>query len=709
MVQLLFGLSTDNSTPGVIWDAIRSILSVFDNVVYTCIGFLYNILFNITETSILKSDVIKDFYGRVQLILGVIMIFKISVSLMQYVINPDTFNDKKTGFSQVITRIIVMLAMLTAIMPLNIPNTDTNDNSYNSYLNQHGLLFGTMYSLQHRILDQNTIAKLIIGNNSNSFDVTNDENETKQVEFSANSSVGNEIATYILKTFITINVKEEITNEEEAGNIDNYVCSPTDNISSKSKVKTVVTTSFECIPANLILPGAGQLVCMGVKSLNTSNNPDSIGYYYNSWIQATKPSEVTNLVNIATDDNYAFAYFPLVSTICGILLLLVFAVTCLDVAIRTLKLAVLRLIAPIAIISYIDPKASEKGAFSNWVKMLISTYIDLFIRLSIIYFIIFITVQIIHGGLDLPIFNGIIGKLSVVIIIIGLFYFAKQAPKFVMDALGIKSLGMGVGLSGLLGAAGALVGGGGLSGAASGFMNASTQAADAAAQGKQAPPAYSSQRDRIAQMLTGDKDAHGGLLGNATKAMQDRANANLAERVFGINRNKVAAAKDLKYALAADAAEAKNKYERFANGNMTDLEKNALINDYARQEAMSQDGWNDLSEAEQNDRINSYVNGLSALSADQQNNILSSYLEDDWASKETASAKQNAWYEEGAKMLESMNINETLQEKYSARGRRRARRVYDQNLAAQGTDRNYKINHSVRPKTNIRRDQDIRR
>ena len=100
MVQLLFGLSTDLSTPSSIWDAIRSLLSVFDLVVYKLIGIVYNVLFNISNASIIKSDIVKDFFSRVQLILGIVMIFKISVSLLQYVINPDAFNDKKTGMSQ---------------------------------------------------------------------------------------------------------------------------------------------------------------------------------------------------------------------------------------------------------------------------------------------------------------------------------------------------------------------------------------------------------------------------------------------------------------------------------------------------------------------------------------------------------------------------------------------------------------------------------
>lgn len=716
MVQLLFGFNRDLATPNVVQNALRSILMTLDHVVYWCIGVVYNILFNISETTIISSDTLKAFYGRVQLILGVIMIFKISVSLLQYVINPEAFSDKKKGVGQVITRMVTMLAMLTAIIPLNIPLSaeDETNKTYNYYLNQNGLLFGTMFSLQHRILKQNTIAKLVLGNTENSFTVTDSDNTEYETDFSENSNAGEAVAAYVLKSFFRINVKDELSSDN-IDNQDNYFCDANKKVNNAAHLGRALVAGGATV-GTIIAPGLGTAIGAGIGAAANGiyrlfkwADADNAGTYYNDWVNTNNISTLAEMVNINCDSRYLFSYFPVVSTVCGVLLLLVFATTCLDVAIRALKLAILRLIAPIAIISYIDPKSAEKGAFSNWVKLLISTYLDLFLRLAIIYFVMFIVMEIIHGGLELPLGNGVIGLLSTVVIIIGLFYFARQAPKFITDALGIKSLGMGVGLSGLLGAAGALMGGAGLSGAAAGFMDASNASADAAAQGKQAPPAYSSQRDKIAQMLTGDKNAKGGILGNATKAMQDRANANLAERVFGVNRNKVAEAKNLKYALASEASAAKNRYERFANGNMSNVERDALINDYARQEAMSQDGWNDLSEAEQNDRINSYVNGLSALSTDQQNSLLSSYLEDDWSTKETASAKQNSWYEEGAKMLENMGINETLQEKYSARGRRRARRVYDQNLAARGVDRNYKVQNTSRPSTSIDRAADIQR
>ena len=58
--------------------------------------------------------------------------------------DPDRLTNKDAGMGKIITRIVTMLAMFTAIIPLNIPYAE--EGSYNAYLNENGLLFGTLYS-----------------------------------------------------------------------------------------------------------------------------------------------------------------------------------------------------------------------------------------------------------------------------------------------------------------------------------------------------------------------------------------------------------------------------------------------------------------------------------------------------------------------------------------------------------------------------------
>ena len=87
------------------------------------------------------------------------------------------------------------------------------------------------------------------------------------------------------------------------------------------------------------------------------------------------------------------------------------------------------------------------------------------------------------------------------------------------------------------------VGGGGLAGFAMGAMQGSEAAAKGQAEGKPMPlgAAWSQNRDLMAKIRTGDKDAHGGLWGSAL----DRLNYATRERVAGAagfgKRNKALA------------------------------------------------------------------------------------------------------------------------------------------------------------------------
>ncbi len=494
MFQIL-SLNSDLSTPNFIGQAFRGFFSLIDMSVYSLVVVVYEILFNIADSTFFSSQTIKDFYGRIQLILGVFMIFKLSISLLQAVINPDYLTDQKKGMGKIITRIIMMLAMFTAIIPLNIPLTQTEINeaknsnnvkSFNYQLNQNGLLFGTMYSLQERILKGNVLGKLVFGGKDNErFDIGDDEDseENNSLKDSANK-----LAVYLLKAFVRINLKPDAEGKGKITTND-YICesySP----SEQSQINRYISGED------------GNDV-----TVDDVINPDNMTEYCND--------------GSLNPNRWMFTYLPIVSTVCGVILLVILIGYCIDIAIRTLKLAILRLIAPIPIISYIDPKSSENGSFAAWTKALISTYIDLFIRLLIIYFVIFLVQEICDYGLSLPITNGVVGIISTVFIIIGLFFFAKVAPKFVRDALGLKGLMSNVGLSGILGATGALMGGGGIGAMASGALSAMNNHTEAQATGKQAPGAYSTGSDIAARIRTGDPNAKGGFMNSAIRGVNN--------------------------------------------------------------------------------------------------------------------------------------------------------------------------------------------
>lgn len=400
----------------------RSFFSVIDTVIYFVISGIYQVFFNIANSTLISGEVIKAFFTRVQLILGIIILFKLSISLISGIINPDTMTDAKGGFSKIVTRIVTALIMLILIVPLNIPEEAITDGSYEAQLNNNGILFGTMYEFQSRILSQNTLAKLIL-----SKDVSMSESTTND----SMADAGRDLASTILKTFITVNLE----SEEAEGRIkttadylepSNRMCKDDD---STDIIDTYLLTNNVRTILNL-----------------TSNYCGSSG-----------------VAGIGSNGYFVFNYSFLISTIVGILFIVIMAGFTLDMAIRAFKLAILRLIAPVPIISYIDPK-SDNGAFGAWSKTVMSTYIDIFIRVAIVYFIIFVIDSISHTGIVIEVATGPIGLFSYLFIFLGLFFFAKEAPKFITDSLGIKNpkgifsgvgrmLGLGAAVAGISGSA----------------------------------------------------------------------------------------------------------------------------------------------------------------------------------------------------------------------------------------------------------------
>ena len=158
---------------------------------------------------------------------------------------------------------------------------------------------------------------------------------------------------------------------------------------------------------------------------------------------------------------YMLEYHGIFGLICSVIMALIILGFTVDVAVRAIKLSILRLISPIPIISYIMPGQDKNGSFNNWVKTLTSTYMDLFLRLIIIYFGAYVIAIISEGGINIwqnspGFFTSLF---SSIFLIIGVLIFMKQAPKFFQDILGLKGSGsLFGGLGTVLGAA-ALTGG----------------------------------------------------------------------------------------------------------------------------------------------------------------------------------------------------------------------------------------------------------
>ena len=403
-----------------IMTAIRSIFIVFDACVYYFVNFGFEMLFNIATFNIVDRKMIFDLISRVQLIIGIFMLFQLAMTIIKGIVNPDSFTDSKSGGAgNVIMRIIVSLVLLALLVPLNISSPK---NEYEKQLNNNGVLFGTLYSLQYRILTNDTLGRIIIGDDSTNY-TAGDEDGSKLSDFA------NNFTTTVVKSFYTLNTDDE----------GNYVCGDGWDEAYANEKMT-----------------AHEVIANGIRVCGDDSWP--------TWIkELADHSFVGQIVEGVAGVKYSLSMSYIASTVVGVVLLVLLAMMIFNVATRVFKLVALQILAPIPVISYMDPKGSKDSAFNSWLKLLGTTYLELFIQLGVIYFAISIihsfmerfpmlaytAYRDIHAGEDAASFviGAVTGETMVkwtfIIMTIALFIFAKDAPKFFKQMLGMKDDGKG--------------------------------------------------------------------------------------------------------------------------------------------------------------------------------------------------------------------------------------------------------------------------
>ena len=151
----------------------------------------------------------------------------------------------------------------------------------------------------------------------------------------------------------------------------------------------------------------------------------------------------------------------LLAFICGLAIIAVLLAIMMEVVVRNLKLVFLQAIAPIPVVSYMNPNDKLLG---TWVKQYIGVYFSLFIQL----FVILIIPDLMMKLLD-SVTGGFILK---IVIIAGCLLFTKEAPKFIGKLLGLDNMegsfgdafkmvktGLGIGAGAAAAAVGSTIGG----------------------------------------------------------------------------------------------------------------------------------------------------------------------------------------------------------------------------------------------------------
>lgn len=189
---------------------------------------------------------------------------------------------------------------------------------------------------------------------------------------------------------------------------------------------------------------------------------------------------ITSGLGVEVNDNkFAIHFDTWFAMGVGLFLCYILVLYVIDIGVRVAQLTYLQIIAPIPIISYLSPK--KDGMFQKWVKQCVVTFLDVFIRLFIIYFMLLVISNINISSIGESI-NASVDETTktwvYIALILGLLLFAQKAPKLIqelfpnmgaamgnfglkpgdrMPALAAKAaamgLGMGVGASKLIGKA----------------------------------------------------------------------------------------------------------------------------------------------------------------------------------------------------------------------------------------------------------------
>lgn len=364
-----------------------------DKIVYNFIPAIYDLLLDIARTSILTQADIADMADRIYKLLAIFMIFKVTLSLITYVVNPDDFSDKTKGVAKLGTNIIISLSLLI-LTPY---------------------IFNYAYQLQTIVLEDNSLATLIFGDDLG--------------EESFLNSAGDEMSYIAMQAFFSPNLS--LGELHECTTLYEPVYDETGKPDGK-KFNEACKTALESLPDDNFSSTTLQNYVAGVENSNLG-----LMFRQDLALATAKPEG-------ATEEDFVMDYKFIFSTVVGVVIILLLITFCMDVAVRSLKLAFFQLIAPIPILSYVDPKTKKDGlSLEKWAGMCFKTFLSLFIRLLALYFAVYIISKV--GKMQLvDIIDGSYksGFLLSVFIIIGALMFAKQLPE-ILKGLGIKLDGDG--------------------------------------------------------------------------------------------------------------------------------------------------------------------------------------------------------------------------------------------------------------------------
>lgn len=247
------------------------------------------------------------------------------------------------------------------------------------------LIFDYMHIFQKHVIQDNTIPAIILGGNPTPTD-----------------EAGGDLSVMVFMSFFHPVGTSYSTFIDEAG-----------NLSSSAK--------NDCTSAG----ASGEICDEWIAAFSE--------YKGSTGVKTIAPFSKRGTLRSEIDEEGGMEYLWILSTAAALAVAWFFFSYSIDIGTRAVKLGFLQLIAPVPLIMRIFPKS--KGMFDAWINELKKTYIEIFIRLAVIFFIVYlcqmvpILIDAIFSSTSGAGSNALLKGIATVCLILGLLKFAKEAPE----------------------------------------------------------------------------------------------------------------------------------------------------------------------------------------------------------------------------------------------------------------------------------------
>jgi len=373
-----------------------------NSLVYQLIEWLYVVFESVANINLFSREAFDDITSRLYGIIGIAMLFIFAYNIILMIVNPD--DKKSTGNTTKIVKETIIALVLIILLPR---------------------IFNYMSVFQKNLLDSHIIEQIIMGN------VGGTENDCDFSEYEL-------INSYVKRKDNTLST-DFLKNE----------CMDYNSMSpSKKGAYIVAPTLFTAFfhPTNY---GYDQCVnylkeckdsgtsCSSSDGLIATDDDRELCAHF---VHDVNEAKFNGGINVfVTDDGFyshlwakqgLFDFNYIMALVAGCLVVYMFLCYCLRIGVRVAKLGFLQIISPIPVLLRIIPKQKE-AVYDKWFKELVNAYLDVFIRLAIIYFAMFaitLVPDVMKSLFSSLNSNWFVNSLAGAIVILGILQFAQEAP-----------------------------------------------------------------------------------------------------------------------------------------------------------------------------------------------------------------------------------------------------------------------------------------